>query len=300
MPEARNARERDVAVASTSSVRPSCSSFPAWPTTAIPKQVTTTAVTDTTALSSVSRNAPAPPIRSSISRIPAESNASKLGAIAPNTRPITATAHVQPHQHRRVQAQAEGDDVGQPGRAGGRPGPRLGDARTEVAAPTQQLGGRDEQARSARSRAAAPTSGCRRTARSWVFQPNGESQLEPDGVRRVPDRPQDEQAADGRDATAAQVRALAETWQATAVSPVATSAVPAQEAPKASEPFAGRPPSDVHQGDQQAQQQRDGRSPKTTAAVSGAPAGDRRAADQLRLSVLLVRRGCGGGPRTAS
>ena len=55
-------------MASTCSVRPSCSSAPPWPTTAMAKQVTITAAIDSSAAIRVSASAPAPPIRSIISR----------------------------------------------------------------------------------------------------------------------------------------------------------------------------------------------------------------------------------------
>ena len=285
---ARNARERDVAVASTCSVRPSCSSLPPWLTTAIAKQVTTSASTEITAPSRVSRNAPAPPRRCEQVLDAAGVEGVEAGRDRAEDEPGDRHADRPADQHRRVHPQAQRDRVGQPRRTGGRARARGDHPATEVAT------ARSSHAIPTRAIASATYSSSTHhrvslKARSWVFQPNGVSQLSQDASVVSPTARSTNSTADAPDAMPAQVRALGEIWQATSVSPVATSPVPAQHAPNASDPATGSPAAVFTSGGQHAEQHGDAGAEGQGCGERAA--GDRRAAEQLGLPVLLVQPG---------
>ena len=265
---ARNARAREVAVASTCSVRPSCSSPPPCPTTATAKHVTTRESTETTAPRSASRKAPAPPIRRSMSCRSRESKASKLGEIAPKTAPITTTAAVHPSTigvctltASASASPSRGEPVAGPGRAATRPDPRSRRSLRRRASPARASAA-PAYRRSSHQRGAP-------YARSWVFQPKGVSQLSHDASVVSPTARSTYSTPIATEAIAAQVRALADTWQAAAVRPVATRPIPAQDAPKASEPVTGRPPATLPAATSTPSASAS-TEPKAIAAISGA------------------------------
>ena len=123
-------------------------------------------------------------------------------------------------------------------------------------------------------------------ARSWVDQPNGESQLSQD-TEVSPTARSRNSTPMPPPAMAAQVRALAESWQATAVRPVATRPMPAHEAPNARDPPTGSPPAMSASAASSPTTTRDDRAERDGSGQGGITA-DRRTAEQLGLSGLLL------------
>ncbi len=234
-------RLREVAVASTCSVRPSCSSAVPRATTAIPKQVMTTAEIDSTAARSESSSAPVPPMLS-ISRRPesVSSRSPTLGAMAPMTVPRASTPTVQPssagwctRQVRASTSASRGEPCAGPGRAGNSPEPRSRLARSACAA-TARTPARATYSSRTHQRGSDH-------ADSRVFQPNGVSQLS----HSAPTSPTARiryRTARAAPAIPKQVRLLAASWQHSAVSATETRPIPTQVAPSASDPATGSPP----------------------------------------------------------
>ena len=151
---AMNEYEREVAVASTCSVRPSCSSVPPWPTTAMAKQLTTTAATLSSAAIRVScegaHAAEALHHAARASASPAGRRSAGRWPRAP--RPCTAMATVQVTSigvcTRRLSAMAldsRGDPSAGPGRAASMPDPRSRRARRSWASPVRTPASDDVQ-----------------------------------------------------------------------------------------------------------------------------------------------------------
>ena len=230
-------------MASTCSVRPSCSSAPPCPTTAIAKQVTITAddrqlgrdqgVLERARGHRSARSSPGPPGESSIEPM--------FGAIDPSTTPRTPIATVQASSIGVCSRRLERDRVGEPGRSGRRSGSGREHAGAEVAARPERLGHGDEQRRTSRRTAAAPTSGgpTRRAAGSTSRTARASSAT----TRRCPPPPAARTAHPrAAPAIAAQVRALAESWQATAVRPVGDQPDPGPRGAEGQRPSTGSPP----------------------------------------------------------
>ena len=180
---ARKAREREVAVASTCSVRPSCSSpRRRGRRPRSPKQVMTTAddrehgreqrVLQRARRRRCSRSPGGPPR--------CRAGRRRSGAMAPITSAQRGDAG-GPAEQRRCGAPARssasasasrGEPCAGPGRAGEQAG-------AEVAAAPQRRAAATQRGRRGRRTAAAPTSAARDHARSRVDQPNGVSQRQP-------------------------------------------------------------------------------------------------------------------------
>ena len=276
-------------MASTCSVRPSCSSAPPCPTTAIAKQVMITAAIESSAAIMVSSTAPR--AADALDHVPG-ARASRAGrrCWARSTRarcPSTPTATVQRDQHRGVQPQAERDRVGEPRRAGRRSGSRRDHPGAEVTARRGAPGPRRPGATTVTTYSSSTHQRGSDQARSWVDQPNGESQLSHDD-RGVPDGAQQEQHADAaaRDGRAG-ARARGELagdggehrWRPGRSRPRRrrTAAIRPTGSPPAM--FAERCQQPDGHGDDRAE--RDG-------SGEGRVAADRRAAEQLGLAGLLL------------
>ena len=137
---------------------------------------------------------------------------------------------------RRLSASASpsrGEPVAGPGRSAIRPEPRSRRARSARAAPTSTTA-------TTRSSSSTHPRGSDQ-ARSWVDQPSGESQLSQETVVSPTARSRNSTAT-APAAIAPQVRALADSWAATAAIPVPTSPSPSHEPANHSDPATGRPP----------------------------------------------------------
>ena len=185
--------------------------------------------------------------------------------------PMTAMRDRPADQHRRVHPQAQRDRVGQPRRAGGRARARRDQRRHRGRGGRRSATAHARPApRPGRRTAAAPTSGCRRTrAAGWTSRTARASSAT---TRRWCPRPRAARTARRSPpaAIAAQVRALGESWHATAVSPVADQPDAGPGRPERERPGDRQPAGDVRRGGQQPEQRRRRPAPTSTAAASGA------------------------------
>ena len=185
-----------------------------------------------------------PPSRSISSRAFGESSRSPmLGAIEPRTTPSTAmaTVHVAPSG---VQPQAQRHCVGEARRPGRGTGSGCEHPGAEVAVRAERLGDSDERGGGGDVQQQHPPPGPR--PRPQLRRPAERREPAQPRHRGVPHGPQQEQHAQCPPRRwRHRCAQLAESWHATAVSPVATSPMPAHEAPKASEPATGKPAGDV-------------------------------------------------------
>ena len=278
--------------------------LPPWPTTAMPKQVTTTAAIDSTAASSASSRAPAPPRL--LDHLPRAGvgveQVADAGGDGPHHRArARSTATVQASSAGRCTRQVSAEHVGQPGRARSRARAAPATARTRgragraatAAAAGSTAASADVQQQHPPARLGPRPQLGRPAERRQPAQPRRAESPTARSRKRTPSAP----PGDGRAGAACSPRAGSDS----AVSPVRDQPDAGPGRAEAERPGDRQPAGDV--GRRPAEQRRRARRrarPRRAAAAQQRVAADRGAAEQLGVAGLLLAAGVPADERRAA